>query len=140
MGTLNLYLQRSQTGSEQLLFRESGDHGNQWIQSRVDVYSSVDYFLIFEAVQDIDVASLSDMALDDIKFLPYPCNSIRKFVICGWLWKLSRKTCYLRIKRRNHILNLYCFTSDKTVIFMTGCSLSDAINERVMKIVFQNKI
>lgn len=85
MGTLNLYLQRSQTGSEQLLFRESGDHGNQWIQSRVDVYSSVDYFLIFEAVQDIDVASLSDMALDDIKFLPYPCNSIRKFVICGWL-------------------------------------------------------
>ncbi|XP_071851180.1 MAM and LDL-receptor class A domain-containing protein 1-like isoform X5 [Apostichopus japonicus] len=81
MGSLNLYLQRSQTGSEQLLFRESGDHGNQWIQSRVDVYSSVDYFLIFEAVQDIDVASLSDMALDDIKFLPYPCNSIPPTVV-----------------------------------------------------------
>lgn len=76
MGTLNLYLQRAQTGKEQLLFQESGDHGDRWLRGREDVYSSVDFFLIFEAVQDFE--TFSDMALDDIRLLPYPCRSVRE--------------------------------------------------------------
>ncbi|KAJ8050465.1 MAM and LDL-receptor class A domain-containing protein 2 [Holothuria leucospilota] len=74
MGTLSLYLQRAQSSSKTLLLQKSGDQGNAWFQERVTVYSSVDFFLVFEGVDDDSF--YGDMALDDLNYMPYACDSI----------------------------------------------------------------
>ena len=72
MGTLNIVIPWSD-GDEQLWSR-SGDQGDQWIQSLVDITISENYTIVFEGIRGTSYRS--DIALDDIFFVSGPCEGI----------------------------------------------------------------
>ena len=72
METLKIVIPWSD-GDEQLWSR-SGDQGDQWIQSLVDITISENYNIVFEGIRGRN--SRSDIALDDIFFFSGSCEGI----------------------------------------------------------------
>ncbi|XP_047128245.1 MAM and LDL-receptor class A domain-containing protein 1 isoform X1 [Hydra vulgaris] len=69
IGTLNVYVKYgagNSSDAETLIWSDSGNQGDSWIQSQVPVYSSSPYRLVFEAV--VGSSYTGDIAIDDISF------------------------------------------------------------------------
>ncbi|XP_041467512.1 MAM and LDL-receptor class A domain-containing protein 1-like [Lytechinus variegatus] len=69
-GDLNVY-STTATTSPKLLFSQSGNKGDVWLQAKVDVDSTEKFWVTFEAVVGSDY--LSDIALDDMFLHPSIC-------------------------------------------------------------------
>ena len=76
MGTLNLYLKRLPNVAETLIWTLSGDQGDQWLLGQLDVSSTYEHIITFEAIDSSGFTG--DISLDDINYLPYSCADIRK--------------------------------------------------------------
>nr|XP_054757464.1 MAM and LDL-receptor class A domain-containing protein 1-like [Lytechinus pictus] len=70
MGDLNVYTATKNTAPI-LLFTESGNHGDIWIQGQVNVDAPTTFWVIFEGVVGFNYTS--DIALDDIFLHPSVC-------------------------------------------------------------------
>nr|XP_054757010.1 MAM and LDL-receptor class A domain-containing protein 2-like [Lytechinus pictus] len=87
MGALNLYLYNIYDGTTTLVWRQDGTLRNSWIYQQLDLISSKNYQLIFEAVRGSDFQS--DIALDDILFdasssCPQQKQCTFEQDLCGW--------------------------------------------------------
>ena len=64
---IQVYTQ-SPTGQRTLLWRRSGNHGDQWQYANVGVGSNQNFSVVFEALRGDSFKS--DIALDDVTFTP----------------------------------------------------------------------
>ncbi|CAF0741635.1 unnamed protein product, partial [Brachionus calyciflorus] len=72
MGTLNIYT--NSTNMSTLIWSQSGNKGNKWLNGQVNIISTRSFRINIEAVRGSDY--LSDIAIDDFDFLERPCNII----------------------------------------------------------------
>ncbi|XP_070566222.1 MAM and LDL-receptor class A domain-containing protein 1-like [Ptychodera flava] len=66
---LTVYIE-SRSRSRAILWREEGNQGNEWFQGKFTVNSSVEYWIIFEAVKG---GKFGDISIDDTSFEDGPC-------------------------------------------------------------------
>ncbi|XP_071508579.1 MAM and LDL-receptor class A domain-containing protein 1-like [Diadema antillarum] len=83
-GALSVKLQSFITEDEILLFSVSGNRGDEWIPANVNIPSEItggaDFQIKF--VGKTGMGFLSDIAIDDIKFLPQPCEGFPSEAVC----------------------------------------------------------
>ena len=69
-GSLNVYTNISNRAT--LLWSQSGNKGNQWLNAQVSVKSAATFRLVIEAIRGRD--HRSDIAIDDLDFVERPCK------------------------------------------------------------------
>ncbi len=72
MGQLNIYANASNIST--LLWTQSGNKGDQWLNARLNIKSSKSFRLSIEGVRGYGY--LSDIAVDDLDFISRPCSII----------------------------------------------------------------
>jgi hypothetical protein len=72
MGQLNVYANVSNATT--LLWTQSGDKGDQWLNARVNIKSAKSFRVAIEGVRGSGY--LSDIAVDDLDFIARPCSII----------------------------------------------------------------
>ncbi|CAF0741650.1 unnamed protein product, partial [Brachionus calyciflorus] len=70
MGTLNIY--SNSTNSSTLLWSQSGNKGNVWLNGQVNIISARSFRIFIEGIKGPNARS--DIALDDFDFIERPCN------------------------------------------------------------------
>ncbi|KAG9273992.1 MAM and LDL-receptor class A domain-containing protein 2-like [Astyanax mexicanus] len=79
IGTLNLYINNRTTHSSgnklgDLMWTESGDQGDVWWRSRVDIHYTEPFWFVFQYQKG--EGSAGSVALDDLHITPGPCDPV----------------------------------------------------------------
>ncbi|XP_038052723.1 MAM and LDL-receptor class A domain-containing protein 1-like [Patiria miniata] len=72
VGTMNVYVRDTASGTMQLLHTESGDRGNLWHEVSITVTSSAEYQVYLEGIEGSN-ATTSTMAVDDTRLANGAC-------------------------------------------------------------------
>ncbi|XP_019617101.1 PREDICTED: MAM and LDL-receptor class A domain-containing protein 1-like [Branchiostoma belcheri] len=74
MGTLNMYIEMDQALPSVPMWTKSGDQGDEWHMVELQIDIVAEYRVVFEGI--IGTSFYSDIALDDITFVPGLCSSL----------------------------------------------------------------
>ncbi|XP_078700026.1 uncharacterized protein LOC144926865 [Branchiostoma floridae x Branchiostoma belcheri] len=74
MGTLNMYIEMDETLPSVPMWTKSGDQGDEWHMVELQIDVVAEYRVVFEGI--IGTSFYSDIALDDITFVPGLCSSL----------------------------------------------------------------
>ncbi|RNA14511.1 MAM and LDL-receptor class A domain-containing 2-like, partial [Brachionus plicatilis] len=72
MGTMNIYTNSSNVST--LIWSQSGNKGNVWLNGQVNINSASSFRVKIEAIRGNGITS--DMAIDDLDFIERPCSTI----------------------------------------------------------------